>query len=340
MIPIRAALAALLIGLPTLAFAAGGEGGEDSTGPASRLNIVMNLYVGGLGLGSLAGLRRRPRRVVFAEGEEQQVIRAAASFVHQGLGTALLWAFPLYWSIMTTVIPAEGHSSGSAVTDIGNALGLYAHILFGTEIGLWYINSIVTSTGVTVGVLFISANCGYAISQLSFSGRKLLWGMILASFMVPIQALIINHFFLMNALHLINTWLGVILPQLIAPIAVIVYKQYFDTVPLALREAARIDGASEAQIFLRVYLPLNWGISSALAIIIFIGAWNAFLWPFLAVTKPELMNVTVAATEVQDRYGISGLAAALLSGLPVAVVYLLFQRRVTEAVMLAGSIKG
>src|SRR6185312_3374082 len=195
----------------------------------------------------------------------------------------------------------------------------------------WYLNSLITAGGVTLIVLAISSACGYAISQLDFTGRRLLWGMILASFMIPVQALIINHFFLMNQWGLINTWLCVILPQLIAPISVIVYKQYFDTVPAAL---------SEAQIFFRVYLPLKWGISSALAIIIFIGAWNAFLWPFLAVTKPELMNVTVAATEVQDRYGISGLAAALLSGLPVAVVYLLFQRRVTEAVMLAGSIKG
>ena len=243
------------------------------------------------------------------------------------------WAFPLLWSILATVAPR----SGGSVLD---SLALYGRVLFGSDMGRWYLNSLITAGGVTIIVLAISSACGYAISQLDFAGRRLLWGMILASFMIPVQALIINHFFLMNQWGLINTWLGVILPQLIAPIAVIVYKQYFDTVPTALREAARLDGASEFEIFRRIYLPLNWGISSALAIIIFIGAWNAFLWPFLAVTKPELMNVTVAATEVQDTYGISGLAAALLSGLPVAVVYLLFQRRVTEAVMLAGSIKG
>ena len=249
------------------------------------------------------------------------------------LALGIVWAFPLLWSIAATLRP---HAGGSML----DSLLLYASVLFNSDMGRWYLNSLITAGGVTLIVLAISSACGYAISQLDFTGRRLLWGMILASFMIPVQALIINHFFLMNQWGLINTWLGVILPQLIAPIAVIVYKQYFDTVPAALREAARIDGASEAQIFFRVYLPLNWGISSALAIIIFIGAWNAFLWPFLAVTKPELMNVTVAATEVQDRYGISGLAAALLSGLPVAVVYLLFQRRVTEAVMLAGSIKG
>jgi len=257
-----------------------------------------------------------------------------------GLGAALLWAFPLYWSIMTTMIPAEGHSTGSALTDLANALGLYAHVLFGTEIGLWYVNSIVTSTGVTVGVLFISATCGYAISQLDFSGRKLLWGMILASFMVPIQALIINHFFLINALHLINTWLGVILPQLIAPVAVIVYKQFFDSVPKELREAALLDGAGHWSLLFKVFLPVNWGVTAALAIIVFIGAWNAFLWPFLAVTEEPLMNISVGITQAREVFGVGELAGAILTGLPVALVYLIFQRKVTDAIIVSAGIKG
>jgi multiple sugar transport system permease protein len=257
-----------------------------------------------------------------------------------GLALALLWAFPLYWSVMTTIVLAPGHSSGSVLFDLWAALGLYAHVLFGTQIGLWYINSIVTSTGVTVGVLFISATCGYAISQLRFRGRRLLWGMILASFMVPVQALIINHFFLVNALHLINTWLGVILPQLIAPVAVIVYKQFFDSVPKELREAAQIDGAGHWSLLFRVFLPVNWGITAALAIIVFIGAWNAFLWPFLAVTEEPLMNITVGISQAREMFGVGELAGAILAGLPVAVVYLLFQRKVTEAIIVSAGIKG
>jgi multiple sugar transport system permease protein len=242
----------------------------------------------------------------------------------------LVWAFPLLWSFAATVVPRE--------TPV-QFVRVYGEVLFESELGRWYINSIVTSSGVTAIVLAISAGCGYAISQLDFTGRKLLWFVILASFMIPIQALIVNHFFLMHSWRLINTWLGVILPQLIAPVAVIVYKQFFDGIPKEFREAAKIDGAPEWEIFLRVYLPLNWGITAALAIIIFIGAWNAFLWPFLAVTKPELMNVTVGATQLGS-WGIDGLAAALLTGLPIAIVYLLFQRKVSEAMMLSAGIKG
>jgi multiple sugar transport system permease protein len=192
-------------------------------------------------------------------------------------------------------------------------------------------------------VVTMSAAAGYAISQLEFPGRKLLWWMILASFMVPIPALIVNHFVLMSQFKLINTWLGVILPQLIAPVTVMIYKQFFDSVPKDFREAALIDGATELQLLFRLYLPMNWGITTALAIITFIGAWNAFLWPFLVTTQEDMMNVTVGITQVTDAFGVKyarQLATAILAGLPVALLYLVFQRRVTQAIMLTAGIKG
>lgn len=252
---------------------------------------------------------------------------------------AVAWAFPLVWAIMTTITPADGappRTDGSPL----DGLAVYANALFGTPIGLWYLNSLVTSGTVTLVVIGISAAAGYAISQLEFWGRKALWYLILASFMIPVQALIVNHFLLMNSWKLINTWAGVILPQLIAPIAVIVYKQFFDSVPRELSEAAKVDGASHARVLWSIYLPVNWGVTAALAIIVFIGAWNAFLWPFLVVTKEPQMNVTVAIGQVEQYLGVGGLAAALLAGLPVALVYLVFQKKVTEAIMLSSGIKG
>jgi multiple sugar transport system permease protein len=245
---------------------------------------------------------------------------------------ALAWAFPIYWSLYATGTVAAGGSLFAIVES-------YGRILFGTALGRWYINSLVTSGGVTLGVIAISAACGYAISQLNFTGKKVLWLMILASFMIPVPALIVNHFFLVYQLGLIGTWLGVILPQLIAPIAVIVYKQFFDSVPRELREAAQIDGAGQWQIFLGIYLPMNWGITVALGIIVFIGAWNAFLWPFLAVTKTEMLNVTVGATLFRGG-SMSDLTTAVLVALPVAVLYLLFQRKVTDALSFSAGIKG
>src|SRR5437762_285331 len=92
------------------------------------------------------------------------------------------------------------------------------------------------------GLVLTLLTVAYAISQLQFPGRRLLWWMILASFMVPIQALIVNHFVIMAGVQLINTLPGIILPELIVPVVVIVYKQFFDSVPREFREAAVIDG--------------------------------------------------------------------------------------------------
>jgi multiple sugar transport system permease protein len=249
---------------------------------------------------------------------------------------ALVWAFPIYWTAVATTVPEAGYGFSSFF----EALDVYRRILFETHLGRWYINSFVTSVGVTVGVLLISATCGYAISQIRFRFRRALWLLILASFMIPLQALIISHFFLIYNLGLLNTWLGVILPQLIVPVAVIIYKQFFDQMPREFREAAMIDGARHYQILFHVFLPMNWGVTAALAIITFIGAWNAFLWPFLAVTKDQLWNVAVGMGVDYSTLGTGYLAGSLLAGLPVAIVYLIFQRRVTQAIVLSAGVKG
>lgn len=257
---------------------------------------------------------------------------------------AIIWAFPLYWAVVTTLKPEyEVVAPGLSFWPREFTLASYIHVFTNTSIGIWYVNSLATSALTTVGVVATSALCGYAISQLRFPGRRILWWMILASFMVPVQALIVNHFVLASQFKIINTWLGVVLPQLIAPVTVIVYKQFFDSIPREFREAALIDGANEFHLFARIYLPMNWGVTTALAIITFIGAWNAFFWPFLVTTSENTMNVAVGITQVNDAFGIfyaRELAGAVMAGLPVAVVYLIFQRKVTQAIMLTAGIKG
>lgn len=257
---------------------------------------------------------------------------------------AVIWAFPLYWGLITTFKHEyEIVRPGVQLWPEHFTLENYVHVLLQTKIGFWYVNSLITSAAVTVLVVIMAAGAGYAISQLNFPGRRLFWWMILASFMVPITGLIVTHFIVVSQLGLINTLAGVVGPQLIAPVTIIIYKQFFDSVPKDFREAAAIDGASELQIFFRIYLPMNWGVTTALAIITFIGAWNQFLWPFLAVSSEDKMNITVGITQVHDAFGVSygrDLAVAMLAAMPVAVIYLIFQRRVTQAIMLSAGIKG
>ncbi|GAB0113885.1 carbohydrate ABC transporter permease [Acidisoma sp. C75] len=257
---------------------------------------------------------------------------------------AAVWVFPLYWAIVTSLQPEydvvrPGIHFLPRLWTLASYLYVFAH----TDIGRWYFNALVTSVIITALVILMSAACGYAISQLRFAGRRMLFGMILASFMVPMQALMITHFILMNNFDLVDRWGGVILPQLVVPVAVIVYKQFFDSIPREFREAAVVDGAGEWRLFLGVYLPMNWGITTALAIITFIAAWNNFLWPFLVTSTNRAMTVTVGIVQVHDAFGVQyarNMASAVLAALPVAIAYLIFQRRVTEAVMLSAGIKG
>jgi multiple sugar transport system permease protein len=259
------------------------------------------------------------------------------------VAAALLWFFPVYWAIITSLRTDDMTVKEFTLIPSQPTLGGYLFVIRNSMLPLWYLNSTITSVAITACVVIMSACTGYAISQLRFPGRTLLWWTILASFMVPVPALIISHFVIIAGVGLLNTYLGIVLPMLIAPVTVIVYKQFFDGLPKEFREAALMDNANEFQMLFRVFLPMNWGVTTALAIITFIGAWNTFLWPFLSVQDERMMTVTVGITAVQDAFGVAYgrvLAGAVLAGLPVALIYILFQKKVTEAITLSAGIKG
>lgn len=260
------------------------------------------------------------------------------------LVAGVIWIFPLYWGFLTS-IRTDNHvvsDSAGLMPDQFN-LTAYRHALFDTSLLKWYVNSIGTSLIITAVVLVTGMMCAYALSQMRFPGRKLLYFIVLASFMVPIQALVVPQFELMNRLNLINRWGGIILPQLVVPVVIIVYKQFFDAVPKEMKEAVVLDGGSDYTLLFRVYLPLNWGITTALGIITFIMSWNSFLWPFLVTTTENMMTIPVGITQVNDAFGVDYaeiMSVAMLAAAPVVIAYLIFQKRVTEAVMISSGVKG
>jgi multiple sugar transport system permease protein len=257
--------------------------------------------------------------------------------------SACVWFFPIYWALVTSFRTDDEAIKSFSLLPQHPTLDSYLYIIVHSKLPIFYLNSTIVSLAVTAITLAMSICAAYAISQLQFPGRRLLWWTILASFMIPVPALIVNHFVILASVNLINTYAGIVMPLLIAPVTVIVYKQFFDSLPREFREAAVMDGANEFQMLFRVFLPMNWGITAALGIITFIGAWNNFLWPFLAAQDETMMTVTVGIRAVQDTFGVAYarlLAGAVLAGLPVSLAYLLFQRRVTQALTLSAGIKG
>lgn len=260
------------------------------------------------------------------------------------LTAAAIWFFPLYWAGVTALRSEHRVVSPEAglIADEFNTSS-FVDALLNTQMLRWYFNSIGTSAIITIVVLITGMMCAYALSQMRFPGRRVLYGVVLASFMIPAQALVVSQFVLMNDMGLVNTWGGIILPQLVVPVVIIIYKQFFDAVPNEMREAVVLDGGSDYTLLFKVFLPLNWGITTALAIITFIMAWNSFLWPFLIVTSQDMMTIPVGITQVNDAFGVAYarlMSAALLGAAPVALAYLVFQKKVTEAVMISSGVKG
>lgn len=256
---------------------------------------------------------------------------------------ALFWFFPLYWMLVTS-LKEETQTIALVPTWIPQPFDFtaYSYVLTNSPILRWYVNSAVTSLLITFFVLLFAMLCAYAVSQLEFPGKKWFFWFVLAGFMIPFQASIIPLFMFMNRLGLVNSYAGVVLPQLAAPVAVVIYKQFFDQVPREIGDAARIDGASEFQVLFGMYLPLNWGITRALAIITFISAWNNFFWPFLIMSATPMLTIPVGITQVQSSYGVAyakSMATAVLAALPTVAAYLIFQRRVTEGVMATVGLK-
>jgi multiple sugar transport system permease protein len=257
---------------------------------------------------------------------------------------AALWLFPLLWAISTALRPE--HETVSAVfhwLPQEWTLDAFRTTLGAGNLPRWLFNSALVSLLVTLITMAISLMAAYAFSQLRFRGRSLLFGVAMLAFLLPFEALLVPLFRTMNQLGMINSYAGLVLPQVVSPVVIYVFKQFFDAIPADFREAALMDGAGPLRVLWSVYLPISGNIVWAMAIVSFIGAWNNFLWPFIIVTSNEMMTIPLGLTQTYDAFGVRYaqlMAAALLGALPVALAYGLFQRRVTQGFLAASGLKG
>jgi multiple sugar transport system permease protein len=256
---------------------------------------------------------------------------------------ALAWIFPVYWLAITSLKPEDQTIvvPPSFVPWPPN-FDAFVYVLQNSPFIRWYINTIVVSVTVTFFCILFALMCGYALSQLEFKGRRLIYTALLVGFMLPFSALAVPLFMMMNRFNLVNTFAGLILPQIAVPLPVIVFKQFFDEVPRDFRDAALIDGAGNWRILFRIYLPLNWNITWAMSIVTFISTWNNFFWPLIITNSTPMLTIPVGMTQIQLAYGVSFAkicATAVLASIPTAAAYLLFQKRVTQGVMAVAGLK-
>ncbi|MGV9454554.1 carbohydrate ABC transporter permease [Streptomyces sp. NPDC003635] len=254
---------------------------------------------------------------------------------------SLLWLLPVGWGLLTA-FKSEQDASDPVHwlwPQHGFTFDGFRSVWERGDLPLWMFNSFLIAAVVTVITVAVSAMAGYAFSRTRFAGRKALFTLTVAAVLVPPQMLIVPWFQQMLTLNLVDTYAAVILPQTVAPVMVFILKKHFDSLPRELEEAARIDGAGHLRIFWSVLLPLSRPMLSAVAIFVFIGAWNNFLWPFVSTSDPDLMTLPVGITSVKDAYGVQyaqSMASAVLAALPLVVVFLFFQRHIVKSVATTG----
>ncbi|MBM7837165.1 multiple sugar transport system permease protein [Alkalihalobacillus xiaoxiensis] len=181
---------------------------------------------------------------------------------------------------------------------------------------------------------------GYAFSKGRFKGKKLLFILVLATMMIPIEARLIPLYSMFNAAGLLNTFWPVILPSILYGFGVFLAKQFFDQIPDSLREAAQIDGASEFRTFFQVYAPLAGPITATLVILSFMGNWNEFVWPLVVLNAERLHTIPLflASFSLENGTSLAGMTMALatMSVLPIIIVFVFLQRYIIQSIALSG----
>jgi multiple sugar transport system permease protein len=254
---------------------------------------------------------------------------------------AVIWLAPIAWAVATSLKP-ESETTVLPLRWIGSEITFdaYALVLGTGGIVTWAINSLVTSVIVTFLTVFLSAMAAYGFARTRFRGQRALLALILAGIMVPPQVLIAPLFAEMVALGLVDTWWAIILPQVAAPLIVYILFKFFQDVPPELEQAAFVDGAGRWRVFFQIVLPLSRPVLAAVAIFTFITTWNNFLWPFLVSTDPNTMTLPVGlANVVQGTFGLRYaqiMASVVLAGLPLLVVFVMFQRQIIRGVAHTG----
>ena len=250
-------------------------------------------------------------------------------------------AFPFYWMIVTALkSPLDLFDLRLVPTH--PTLDSFTEVLTRTQFPRWFGNSLLVAIATTASVAFFDSLVGYTLAKLRFPGRGLIFVMILATLMIPTEMLIIPWYIMSSARGWINTYWGIMFPGLISAFGIFLIRQFMQTLPNELFEAARMDGASERYIFPRIVIPLVLPGIVCLSVFAFRDSWNDYFWQLIALKSTAMMTFPLGVAGLLDdmvvEYGLL-LAGSTVASLPIIVLFLAFQRQFTAGIAMS-AIKG
>lgn len=265
-------------------------------------------------------------------------VKVAVAFI-----SALLFLFPIIWMFFVSLKP-EGTAASSPLDWFAPpyTIGNYVDIIFGSDVFLWIWNSFIVGFLTTILTLLLTSMAAFAFSKMRFRYRKALYLFFLAGLMVPGEAMIIPLYEIIGSMGLLDTYAGLILPGIAAPLGVIILKSFFDGVPNELIESAKLDGCNDFRLYWNVVLPLGKSAVAAVGILTFIGSWNNFLWPFLAIISESLYTLPVGIPMFNSNYSetyILPMTVNAIASIPVIIAFLVFEKQIVKGVSFSG-IKG
>lgn len=260
--------------------------------------------------------------------------------------TALIALFPIISLVISSFMPSSKlMRNGISLSLSFDQLQLDNYLYIFTqasEYWAWYGNSLIISAITIVLSLFFSSMVGYALALYDFKGKNLFFILVLFILMVPFEILMLPLFRMMISTQLIDTYFAVILPLVVAPVAVFFFRQYALGLPKELMDAARIDGSTEYGIFFRIMLPLMGPSLAAMAILQGLASWNNFLWPLLVLRSNDMFTLPIGLATLLTPYGNNYdvlIAGSVMTIIPIIILFIFFQRYFVSG-LTVGGVKG
>ncbi|NLC59385.1 MAG: carbohydrate ABC transporter permease [Armatimonadetes bacterium] len=293
-----------------------------------------------VGRQSAEGKRGAPAPALARVGSPLGGILTHAFLLVAGLAVA----FPFYWMLVTSLkTPAETTQLPPTLFPQTLTWDNYAEVWRAAPFARYFLNTVFIAGSVTLGVLVTAALAAHAFARMRFFGRQILFIALLATLMIPFEVLLIPDYILITRLHWEDTYLAMIVPWMANVFGIFLLRQFFLGIPGELWEAALLDGCGHLTYLFRVALPLARSGLSVVAIVTFLGSWNALLWPLVVVTRrPEIRPIQLGLATFTTEFGVYFhlvMAAATLTILPVVALFLLAQRQFVESIARSG-VKG
>ncbi|MFH1197553.1 MAG: carbohydrate ABC transporter permease [bacterium] len=254
--------------------------------------------------------------------------------------SGLITLAPFIWMISASFM-YEGHANVYPPRFIPDEMTFIQYIdLFARQnVSRNFFNSLVLSVSVTIISLFFNSMAGFAFAKYRFAGKEKLFKLLLSSMIIPSQVTMLPLFLLLKSMGFINTYMAIIIPGMANIFGIFLIKQYVEAIPDSLIEAARMDGASDFQIYRIVILPLALPILVTLALFTFMGTWNDFLWPLIALPDNSMYTMPVALANLMGEHTKDPelmMAGSVLTIMPILIVFLVLQKYYIKGIMMGG----